>query len=302
MLHGLMSMLIALVMLASMAHAKPYRELFPTRTYENPEVQRFVETFDYRQGTIALPETGVELRVPASFYFLGSEDARRVLVTAWQNPPSMAERVIGMILPSSRAPADDTWGAVITYDADGYVSDEDAARIDYNELLKNMQEATLRSSEARVKEGYPAIRLVGWASPPYYDKATAKLHWAKELEFGGQDEHTLNYFVRALGRRGVLNINFVAAIDQLSEIRSVIPTVLSMPEFIQGSKYSDYVPSTDKVAAYGIGGLIAGGLAQKLGLFAIALALLKKGWVVILVVLAGAWKAVGRLFTRKQPE
>jgi len=301
MLHGLMSMLIAWVMLASTAHAKPYRELFPTKTYENPEVQRFVEGFDYRQGTIALTETGVELRVPESFYFLGPEDARRVLVTAWQNPPSMAERVIGMILPSSRAPADDTWGAVITYDADGYVSDEDAARIDYNEMLKNMQEATLRSSEARVKDGYPTIRLVGWASPPYYDKATAKLHWAKELEFGGQDEHTLNYFVRALGRRGVLNINFVAAMDQLSEIRSVIPTVLSMPEFSQGSRYTDYVPSTDKVAAYGIGGLIAGSLAQKLGLFAIALALLKKGWVVILVVLAGAWKSVGRLF-RKQPK
>ena len=302
MLHGLMSMLIALVMLASIAHAKPYRELFPSRTYENPEIQRFVEGFDYRQGDIALPETGVELHVPASFYFLGSEDARRVLVTAWQNPPSMAEHVLGMILPSARSPADDTWGAVITYDADGYVSDEDAARIDYGELLKNMQDATLRSSEARVKEGYPTIRLVGWASPPYYDKATAKLHWAKELEFGGQDEHTLNYFVRALGRRGVLNINFVAAMDQLSEIRSVIPAVLSMPEFTQGSKYTDYVPSTDKVAAYGIGGLIAGSLAQKLGLFALALAFLKKGWIVILMVLAGAWKAVGRLFTRKQPE
>jgi uncharacterized membrane-anchored protein len=299
MMRGLMSMLIALVMLASIAHAKPYRELFSSRTYENPEVQRFVESFDYRQGTITLPETGVEFHVPANFYFLGSDDSRRVLVTAWRNPPSMAERVLGMIFPASRAPADDTWGAVITYDADGYVSDEDAARIDYSELLKSMQEAMLRSSEARVKEGFPTIRLVGWASPPYYDKATAKLHWAKELEFGGQDQHTLNYFVRALGRRGVLNINFVAAMDQLPEIRSVIPTVLSMPEFTQGSRYTDYVPSTDKVAAYGIGGLIAGGLAQKLGLFALAVALLKKGWVVILVVLAGAWKAIGRLFARK---
>ena len=84
--------------------------------------------------------------------------------------------------------------------------------------------------------------------------------------------------------------------------RSVIPTVLSMPEFTEGSRYTDYVPSTDKVAAYGIGGLIAGSIAQKLGLFALALAFLKKGWIVILMVLAGAWKAVGRLFTRKQPE
>src|SRR5215472_5654040 len=167
MMRGLMCMLLALFTLDSMAHAKPYREMFPSRTYENSDVQSLVESFDYRQGTIALPETGVELRVPASFYFLGSEDARRVLVTGWGNPPSMAERVLGMIFPASRAPADDTWGAVITYDADGYVSDEDAARIDYDELLKNMQETTVRSSDARVKEGFSTIRLVGWASPPY---------------------------------------------------------------------------------------------------------------------------------------
>jgi len=302
MMRGLMSMLLAMVTLASIAHAKPYRELFPSRTYENADVQRLAESFDYRQGTIAVPEAGVELHVPASFYFLGTEDARRVLVDAWHNPPSMAERVLGMIFPASRTPADDTWGAVITYDADGYVSDEDAARIDYSELLKNMQEATLRSSEARVKEGYPSIRLIGWASPPFYDKAAAKLHWAKELEFGGEDKHTLNYFVRALGRRGVFNINFVAGIDQLSEIRSVIPNVLSMPEFTQGSRYADYVPSTDKVAAYGIGGLIAGGIAQKLGLVALAVAFLKKGWVLIFLALGGAWKVLGRLFSRKPTE
>ena len=300
MMRSLMSMLLALFTLASMAHAKPYRELFPSRTYESSGVQRLVESFDYRQGAIALPGTGVELRVPESFYFLAAEDARRVLVDAWHNPPAMAERVLGMIFHASSTPADDTWGAVITYDDDGYVSDEDASGIDYAELLKNMQEGTVRSSEARVKEGYPSIRLIGWASPPFYDKATAKLHWAKELEFDGQDKHTLNYFVRALGRRGVLNVNFVAGMDQLPEIRSVIPSVLAMPEFTQGSKYADYVPSTDKVAAYGIGGLIAGGIAQKLGLFALAVAFLKKGWILIFLALGGAWKALGRFFSRKQ--
>src|SRR5262252_919037 len=106
MMRGLMSMLLAMVTLASIAYAKPYRELFPSRTYENADVQRLAESFDYRQGTIAVPEAGVELHVPASFYFLGTEDARRVLVDAWHNPPSMAERVLGMILPASRAPVD----------------------------------------------------------------------------------------------------------------------------------------------------------------------------------------------------
>jgi uncharacterized membrane-anchored protein len=61
-----------------------------------------------------------------------------------------------------------------------------------------------------------------------------------------------------------------------------------LSKFTQGSRYTDYVPSTDKVAAYGIGGLIAGGIAQKLGLFALAVAFLKKGWVLIVLALRQA--------------
>jgi uncharacterized membrane-anchored protein len=62
---------------------------------------------------------------------------------------------------------------------------------------------------------------------------------------------------------------------------------MTIPEFAEGSRYQDYVPGVGKVAAYGIGGLIAGKAAAKLGLLAGALAFLKKGW--ILLVLAGGW-------------
>jgi uncharacterized membrane-anchored protein len=152
---------------ASTATAKPYQELFPGKTYQSPNAQQFVESLDYMQGTIQLSESGVELRVPKDFYFLSAPDARRVLVDVWRNPPASAEKVAGMIFPIAHTPADDTWGAVITYDADGYITDEDAEKIDYSELLKTMQDATQRSNEARLKEGYPKMSLVGWASPPF---------------------------------------------------------------------------------------------------------------------------------------
>jgi uncharacterized membrane-anchored protein len=143
------------------AAAKPFQELFPNKTYQAPDVQQFVESLDYKQGIIVLPETGVELQVPKNFYFLSAPDARRVVVDVWRNPPATAVKVLGMILPIDRTPADDTWGAIITYDADGYISDDDAAKIDYSDLLRTMQEATQRSNETRVKEGYPKLTLVG---------------------------------------------------------------------------------------------------------------------------------------------
>jgi uncharacterized membrane-anchored protein len=102
-------------------------------------------------------------------------------------------------------------------------------------------------------------------------------------------------------RLGVLNINFVAGMDQLPQIQNVVPAVLAMPEFVEGSRYRDYVPSTDKLAAYGIGGLIAGGLAQKLGLFAVGVAFLKKGWILVILALGGAWRVVARWFGGRNP-
>jgi uncharacterized membrane-anchored protein len=291
--------LAALLVSVACAEAKSFGEMFPGLTYDNPKAKALVEALDYRDGTIALGSAGVRLNVPSGFYFLGSEDARRVIVEAWGNPPAAANGVLGMIFPAGKTPLDDIWGAVITYDEDGYVSDEDAANIDYAALLKQMQEATQRGSEERVKQGFASIRLVGWASPPFYDKDTHKLHWAKELEFGGTPQHTVNYDVRALGRKGVLNINFVAGMDQLGEIKAVIPAVMAMPEFEAGSRYSDYVPGVDKVAAYGIGGLIAGKVLSKAGILAVALAFLKKGWFLVFIALAGLWKLVGRFLGRK---
>jgi uncharacterized membrane-anchored protein len=288
----------ALILCIAGAEAKTFGETFPGRTFEHPEAQTFVESLDYKDGTIALGTGGVQLKVPAGFYFLSAEHARRVIVDAWNNPPVVAEKVLGMIMPSNKTPLDDSWGAVITFDEDGYVSDEDAASIDYNALLKDMQEGTTQASEERVKLGFPSIRLVGWASPPFYDRASHKLHWAKELAFGDQSAHTLNYDVRALGRRGVLKMNFVAGMDQLAEIKGVIPAVMAMPQFEEGSRYDDYVPGVDKVAAYGIGGLIAGKLLSKAGLLAIALAFLKKGWFLVVLALAGLWQVGARFFRR----
>lgn len=292
------ALVLSVALPVSLAEAGTFGETFPGRTYQHQEAQKFVESLDYKDGTIALGTGGVQLNVPRGFYFLSAEHARRVIVDAWNNPPTAAEKVLGMIMPSDKTPLDDAWGAVITYDDDGYVSDEDAVKIDYSALLKDMQEGTAQASEERVKLGFPAIRLVGWASPPFYDRHTHKLHWAKELEFGDQAKHTLNYDVRALGRRGVLKINFVAGMEQLDEIKGVIPAVMDMPQFEAGSRYADFVPGVDKVAAYGIGGLIAGKILSKAGILAIALVFLKKGWILVVLALGGLWRVVAGFFRR----
>jgi len=238
----------------------------------------------YQTGKVQLSGGMPTITLPPSFRFLGQQDSRKLLV-AWGNPPESAQGVLGMLVPSDVSPlSEDGWAIVVTYDDDGYVNDEDAKTLNYDKVLNEMQEQTVASNEARQKEGFEPITLVGWAEPPHYDAATHKLYWAKELKFGSSTDHTLNYSIRILGRRGVLVLNAVSSIDQLDVVKKGTPDVLAAVEFNEGHRYADYLPGTDKAAAYGIGGLIVGATAAKAGLF-------KLIWVAILaskkLILAG---------------
>lgn len=75
-------------------------------------------------------------------------------------------------------------------------------------------------NKARVANGYEEISLIGWASKPYYDNEKKILHWAKKLNFGGAEENTLNYNVRVLGRKGVLMLNAIANMNNLSDVKA----------------------------------------------------------------------------------
>jgi uncharacterized membrane-anchored protein len=147
------------------------------------------------------------------------------------------------------------------------VNDSDAGKINYATLLEQMQEASGAANEERKKQGFEPMTIVGWAEPPHYDATAHKLYWAKDLMFGADGEHTLNYNIRILGRRGVLVLNAVAGMPQLEAIRAETATLLPAVDFNEGHRYADYLPGTDKAAAYGIGGLILGSVAAKAGFF-----------------------------------
>ncbi len=230
--------------------------------------EEFEAKLGYQTGTVTLSGGLATIRLPESFRFVGAEGSRRLLTEAWGNPPESAEGVLGMLVPSAMSPlAKNGWGIIITYDEDGYVNDDDAATINYDKLLKEMQQSAAEHNVERKKEGFEPVTLIGWAEPPSYDKAAHKLYWAKDLLFGGEPEHTLNYSIRILGRRGVLVLNAVASMDQLAQVREATGALLPVVDFNEGHRYTDYLPGKDKAATYGIAGLIVGATAAKAGFF-----------------------------------
>jgi uncharacterized membrane-anchored protein len=231
---------------------------------------QLVKNFKYQTGEIDLRGGLAKLSVPKEFKFLGPDDAETVLVKLWGNPPS-EHKPLGLLMPAGVTPlSSNCWVVTIDYSEDGYVKDGDASKINYDDLLKKMQAGIAENNKARQEHGYPAIELVGWAAPPHYDAAAHKLYWAKQLKFEGERHDTLNYSIRMLDRKGVLELNAVAGIDQLGEIDQQTPQILGMVDFMEGNRYADFDPKVDKVATYGIAALVAGGVlagAAKLGFF-----------------------------------
>jgi uncharacterized membrane-anchored protein len=273
------------------------QESEPTELSEQQQYEQWSQTLwasiQRQTGEIELANQVATLTVPESFYYLNKQDSKKVLEEIWGNPPGNREALLGMLFPANSTPFDaDSWGVTIEYEQEGYVSDEDAGDLDYDELLTQMQEDTAQTSAARVEQDYEPIKLVGWAARPYYDAASNKLHWAKEIQFGDSTENTLNYNIRVLGRQGVLVLNFIAGMDQLPQISTNLDKVLAMAEFNQGSRYADFDPELDEVSAYGIGALVAGKVIAKTGLLAAAFLFLKKFGIILLVAVGAFLKKV----------
>ncbi len=255
------------------------------------------ESLVYKTGSIELESNNATLTVPNGFRFLDKDQSIYVLSDLWGNPKDST--ILGMLVPENKGVLDmDAWVFTLSFDEMGFVKDDDAEDINYDDLLKEQQKETTDANPERMKQGYPSIEFIGWASKPFYDKEKKILHWAKELKFGEDSLHTLNYNLRILGRKGIFIVNAIATMNELGIVNSKLDDVAASVEFKDGNKYADFKPGVDQVAAWTIGGLVAGKILAKVGFFA----LLVKFWKLIALAVVGAGSAIWRFVTGRKKE
>jgi uncharacterized membrane-anchored protein len=276
-------------------------------TPDQQEVSRLKGILDSERpvtGDVRIAASNATFHLGDRYYFLDSGDAKKVVIDAWSNPPDTADGVLGMIFAKGKTFAD-SWGAVITYDPAGYVSDKDAKSADYNKLLVQEQQGEDDLNQQRKKSGFPSMHLVGWAQQPTYDPVSHSEVWARRIQFSGEGVDTLNYDTRILGRRGVLSVNIVSDMNHLDEARTAANELARTAEFDPGSRYGDFQDG-DQKAAYGIAGLVAAGLglaaAKHFGLLAIILLFAKKAFVLIAVAFAWIASKFRKLFGLPEPK
>jgi uncharacterized membrane-anchored protein len=178
------------------------------------------------------------------------------------------------------ASQDKGWFAIYSFDAMGYVKDDEA--IDADTLLKSLQENQEFANEARKEQGLAPLTVVGWAVPPHYDPSTHNLEYGVTLRGeGGLDN--INYHLRMLGRRGVMDAALITAPPTLQRDLSDFRLANAEFNYNAGEDYASY-QTGDKISEYGLAALVTGGAAA---------AVLKGGLLKgLLAGLAAFWKFI----------
>jgi len=232
------------------------------------------------------------LDLPEAYVFLGMPEASKLME---KNGSFHNEDLLGLVVDKADD-ADDgsSWFVVIRYEESGFIKDDES--IDSSELLNAMKEGQTEANTERVRRGFTALNIDGWQEPPHYDKAPHHLIWG--LLVSDPEGRSLNYNTRVLGRRGYVSLNLVTDPKDFERFRPKVNALLGATSFRSGARYEDFDDKTDKVAEYGLGGLVLGGLglgaakAVKLGLFAKLAAVLVKGWKVVVLAIGGGVAAL----------
>ncbi len=149
------------------------------------------------------------------------------------------------------------WLVTVTYDDEGYVKDDDAAKLNAGELLDSIRQGTEAANRQRSKRGMAPVEVVGWDEAPAYQAEVHHLVWAVHGRSEGHE--IVNFNTRVLGRRGVASLNLIDDPANLANSKPEAATLLAATTFKVGSRYQDYQAGNDKVAEYGLAALIAGG-------------------------------------------
>ncbi|WP_427107993.1 DUF2167 domain-containing protein [Lysinibacillus xylanilyticus] len=226
-----------------------------------------------------------ELELDSDFIFLNAEDTKKYLKQGGVEPSGSE---IGVVFPKDE---NQTWAVYFEYEESGHIEDDEKAEIDADALLDSYKEGT----EEMNKELSPENQLFvdKWDVAPFYDNQLHSLSWSL-LAHDYQNNGVINYNVRILSREGYISAILVSDPANLQADRIVFNNkILSQFNLKQGQRYEDFDKKTDKVAEFGLTGLILGGaglaVAKKAGLLAILIPLLKKFGIVLVLAVGAIW-------------
>lgn len=230
-----------------------------------------------------------EIQVPEGYLFSGKEGTQRFLALT-QNPTNGNE--LGVLVPD-RNDESGHWFVIFEYHDTGYVKDDEKDQLDADAILESLKEGTEAANDLRKERGWELFHVTGWEKAPFYDTRTNNLTWAiRGRSSGGQEvSESVNYSVRVLGRGGTMNVDLVLSPTMVVATVPEFEQLMGGFDYVKGQTYAEWVPG-DKVAAYGLTALIAGGASAA----ALKSGLLQKFWKLIVAGFVALLAGLRKLF------
>jgi uncharacterized membrane-anchored protein len=233
----------------------------------------------------------LSLELPGNYAFLPPALGAKLLE---KNGSFHNEDLLGLV--ASTDPNED-WFVVARFEDSGFIKDDE--KLDADEILEALRDGAKEANEERQQRGFKPLNVDGWSEPPRYEPAQHHMVWA--LIVSDTDGKSVNLNTRILGRKGYVSLNLVTDPQKLAAYRGHATTLLAATHFDDGARYADFNEKTDKVAEYGLAGLVLAGAGLgaaklvKLGLLAkfskviIGLLIAGKKFVVLALVAIGAF-------------
>jgi uncharacterized membrane-anchored protein len=225
---------------------------------------------------------GALLALPAHRSFLRGKEA----VDLMEKMGNLYNEDLLGIVVSDDPDAD--YMVTLRYVDEGYVKDDE--KIDAKAILDTIVKGEPEYNEERQKRGFSPIHAEGWAEEPRYDRTRHELVWA--LLVSSAEESSVNLNTRVLGRHGHISVNLVTDRQALPRYRDEGLALVEATNFKAGDRYEDFDKSKDRVAEYGLAGLILGGVGVGVAVKAAKVGLLAALWKPIVAFLLAAKKAV----------
>lgn len=190
------------------------------------------------------------------------------------------------------------WFAIIDYEQTGHVKDDE--KIDAAAIMDQLKRGNEVANEQRRQRGWPDLNIVGWQVAPHYEPDTKRLAWATLVDENGRT--AVNYTTKLLARTGVATVVLVTDVANLDRSVAELKAKLDGFSFNPDQTYYAF-RSGDKIAEYGLTGLIVGGAAAaavKTGAWKWLVGILAAGWKFIGAAILAALAGLRSLFTRRK--
>ena len=248
------------------------------------EWNKAMDSLNWKEGPslVNYNEANSKINISSNFSILEKEDAHQILY--WLNGTNFDHIDVYAINKSNEQ-------YMFFYTDSGYVKTDDWTDVDPDQFIKEIRENYKTSNDTRKKNGQPTILNVSWKKKPYLDGVYNSVYYALNVDWSDNKSSAEGTAI-ILGKEGYTTASYVAGDNGYQE--QMLLNLSKIHKFNATKEYKDW-KSGDKVAAVGIGALLAttlGVKALKPGIIAAGLLLLKKFWFIIF--LPFIW--LGKLF------